>query len=44
MEEEKKENVEVKRLSVPATILITIVAALGAIILARILYFIFTGA
>lgn len=43
---ENKENtneVEKKRLSVPATVLITIVAALGAIVVARIIYFIFTG-
>lgn len=46
MSMENKENtneVEKKRLSVPATVLITIVAALGAIVVARIIYFIFTG-
>lgn len=39
-----KEEVETKRLSMPATVLITIVATLGAIVVARLLYFIITGA
>lgn len=38
-----KEEVEIKRLSMPATVLITIAATLGAIIVARLLYFIITG-
>ncbi len=39
-----KEEVETKRLSMPATVLITIAATLGAIVVARLLYFIITGA
>ena len=39
-----KEEVEIKRLSMPATVLITIAATLGAIVVARLLYFIITGA
>lgn len=35
---------EPKRLSMPATVLITIAATLGAIVVARIIYFIITGA
>lgn len=45
--EDKKVNnkeVETKRLSMPATVLITIAATLGAIVVARLLYFIITGA
>ena len=38
-----KEDVEIKRLSMPATVLITIAATLGAIVVARLLYFIITG-
>ena len=38
-----KEEVETKRLSMPATVLITIAATLGAIVVARLLYFIITG-
>ncbi len=38
-----KEEVEIKRLSMPATVLITIAATLGAIVVARLLYFIITG-
>ena len=44
--EDKKvnnEEVETKRLSMPATVLITIAATLGAIVVARLLYFIITG-
>ena len=44
--EDKKvnnEEVEAKRLSMPATVLITIAATLGAIVVARLLYFIITG-
>ena len=39
-----KEEVEIKRLSMPATVLITIAATLGAIVVARVIYFIITGA
>ena len=39
-----KEEVETKRLSMPATVLITIAATLGAIVVARVIYFIITGA
>lgn len=45
--EDKKvnnEEVETKRLSMPATVLITIAATLGAIVVARVIYFIITGA
>ena len=45
--EDKKVNnkeVETKRLSMPATVLITIAATLGAIVVARVIYFIITGA
>ena len=38
-----KEEVEIKRLSMPATVLITIAATLGTIVVARLLYFIITG-
>ena len=38
-----KEEVEIKRLSMPATVLITIAVTLGAIVVARLLYFIITG-
>ena len=38
-----KEEVEIKRLSMPATVLITIAATLGAIVVARVIYFIITG-
>ena len=41
--EENTNEVEKKRLSVPATVLITIAATLGAIVVARLIYFIFTG-
>lgn len=44
--EDKKvnnEEVETKRLSMPATVLITIAATLGAIVVARVIYFIITG-
>ncbi len=44
--EDKKvnnEEVEAKRLSMPATVLITIAATLGAIVVARVIYFIITG-
>lgn len=40
--EEKREMP--KRLSTPATVLITIAATLGAIVVARVIYFIITGA
>ena len=39
-----KDEAEIKRLSMPATVLITIAATLGAIVVARLLYFIITGA
>ena len=39
-----KEETETKRLSMPATVLITIAATLGAIVVARVIYFIITGA
>lgn len=42
--EENKKNKEVKRLSPTATVLITVAATLGAIVVARIIYFIITGA
>ena len=38
-----KEETETKRLSMPATVLITIAATLGAIVVARVIYFIITG-
>lgn len=41
--EEKNSSTETKRLSMPATVLITIAATLGAIVVARLLYFIVTG-
>lgn len=41
---EKVENVEKKRLSPAATVLITVAATLGAIVVARVIYFIITGA
>lgn len=41
--EENTNEVAKKRLSVPATVLITIAATLGAIVVARLIYFIFTG-
>ena len=45
MEETKKEeNVEKKRLSPAATVLITVAATLGAIVVERVIYFIITGA
>ncbi len=42
MEENKVEN-KVKRLSVPATILLTVAATLGCIVVARLLYYIIAG-
>ena len=42
MEEEKKEKIESKKqLSVDSTMLLTVIAALGAIVLVGIVYFIF---
>lgn len=41
---EEIKNVERKKLSAPATVLITIAATLGVIVVARVLYFIVTGA
>lgn len=41
--EENTDKKEVKRLSAPATVLLTIAATLGAIVVARVIYFIFTG-
>lgn len=41
---EETKNVERKKLSAPATVLITIAATLGVIVVARVLYFIVTGA
>ena len=43
-EEKNTKEVERKRLSPPATVLVTIAATLGAIVVARIIYFIITGA
>ena len=42
--ENETNSEEKNKLSVPATILITIAATWGAIVVARIIYFIFTGA
>lgn len=46
LEEKKmnKEELETKRLSIPTTVLITIAVTLGAIVVARVIYFIITGA
>ena len=44
MEEDKKGNHSKTKLSPAATVLLTIAATLGAIVVARVLYFIFTGA
>lgn len=42
MEEEKKEEIESKKkLSVDSTMLLTVIAALGAIVLVGIVYFLF---
>ena len=41
--EENTKVVEKKKLSAPATVLITIAATLGAIVVARVIYFIITG-
>ena len=41
--QENTNEVEKKRLSTPATVLITIAATLGAIVVARVIYFIITG-
>lgn len=43
MEENTNQEAK-KRLSAPATVLLTIAATLGAIVVARIIYFIITGA
>ena len=43
-EENNSEKKETKRLSIPATVLITIAATLGEIVVARVIYFIITGA
>ena len=39
-----KEELETKRLSIPTTVLITIAVTFGAIVVARVIYFIITGA
>ena len=46
LEEKKmnKEELETKRLSIPTTVLITIAVTLGAIVVARVIYLIITGA
>ena len=43
VEKQKEKKVKKEKLGVPATVILSIVAALGLIVLFRILYFFFTG-